>query len=230
MEAFPFDFWDAIDFLAAGGCDRRHIIEGSMPLSSLQFGASQLDVISSSAPLLLLQIGTFVGVSLAFFASYLAKRSCKGTLISVDPNLPHRGISHPTSHALRLLQRYSLLEWVCIVEGYSLEKAYSNDRITFEGYDPVRMYEGEYACPDQLLHLERVARRAVDCVIIDGNHDPNYLSREIDVSSRLLKPGGLLLVDDIDWPALRQAWDRASPDTWVRVADDGRIGVLRLGG
>ena len=148
-------------------------------------------------------------------------------MVSIDPNLVHRNIPQPQQHVVFLLSRYGLLSNSVLLTGYSLEKCISNDGANV-GYDPHANWNNELAPTDQLLQLAALCGKVFDLVVIDGNHDPAYLKREIDIIDRLLKPGGMLALDDISagWPALQkvvQAYDRKK---FIELGTDGRIALL----
>jgi hypothetical protein len=98
---------------------------------------------------------------------------------------------------LVLLNYFGLEDRVAILTGYSLEKNVSNQGEIFAGYDPVANWENERSCTHQLDLLNALARGGFDLCLMDGNHDGDYLQRELDRVRQLLRPGGLLVLDDI---------------------------------
>jgi predicted O-methyltransferase YrrM len=70
-----------------------------------------------------------------------------------------------------------------------------------------------------------------DLVVVDGNHEGAYLSRELGRLARLLRTGGLLVVDDVEvgpWDDVVDAFEAAtSTGTLREIGRDGRMGVLQ---
>lgn len=79
---------------------------------------------------------------------------------------------------------------------------------------------------------EAGSRGPFDLVLIDGEHDDDSVARDIDSALRVLAPGGLLAFHDYPdpgWPGVRRAVDRrAGEGGWVRVAQEGYLGVFRV--
>lgn len=63
---------------------------------------------------------------------------------------------------------------------------------------------------------------------MDGNHDGDYLQRELDRVRQLLRPGGLLVLDDVStaWPEIQSVFSSISPDQFQKLSADDRIGLL----
>jgi len=215
-------------FLNSVGIDPSQSRDGSMPLDTLQFMQSYFDGLDASRPIIALHVGNFLGVSLAYLAYALTRLHPDSRVISIDPNLTHRGIARTMDTALALLNHFGLEDHVAILTGYSLEKNVSNQAEIFAGYDPVANWENERACTYQLDTLNLVAGGRFDLCLMDGNHDPEYLARELERVQRLLRPGGLLVLDDVSdaWPEIQSAFTAISPTVFRKLGADGRIGVL----
>jgi hypothetical protein len=131
-----YSYSSAIEFHCSRGLPRQHVVEGSIPEDSLTFCGSILDQLSKTdRPLLGLHVGNFVGESLVYFAAYARARNDKSLIVSVDPNLPHRGIDDPQKHTIALLNHFNLQSNVIICVGYSGQKSVSNDGLSFIGMD-----------------------------------------------------------------------------------------------
>lgn len=223
-----YSYEDSLSFLDSLGIDPSQSREGSMPLDSLQFMQSHFDRLDATRPIIALHVGNFLGVSLAYLAYALGRLQPDSRVIAIDPNLTHRGIARTMDTALALLSHFGLEDHVAILTGYSLEKNVSNQAEIFVGYDPVANWENERACTYQLDTLNLVAGGSFDLCLMDGNHDPDYLGRELDRVQRLLRPGGLLVLDDVSaaWPEIQSVFTAISPSRFRKLAADGRIGVL----
>jgi predicted O-methyltransferase YrrM len=227
-KSYEYSYDDALSFLDSLGIDPSQSRDGSMPRKSLQFMQSQFNRLDPTRPIIALHVGNFLGLSLAYLAHALSRLHSESRVISVDPNLTHRGIARTMEIVLALLNHFGLEDHVAILTGYSLEKNASNQGEIFAGYDPVANWENERACTHQLDILSAIARGRFDLCLMDGNHDPDYLQRELDRVRQLLRPGGLLVLDDVSeaWPDIQSVFDAISPDRFEKLDADGRIGLL----
>ena len=224
----PFTYDDALGFLDALGRDPEQTRIGSMPRASLELVRAQLAQLDGSRPLLALHVGNFLGVSLAYLAAALTERHPGSKVVSIDPNLTHRGVPRTMDTVLALLMHFGLEDRVAILTGYSLEKNLSNQGEVLAGYDPVEHWASERACTQQLAVLGALAPGRFDLCLMDGNHDAAYLRRELEEVHHLLRPGGLLVLDDVSsgWPEIQAVFRELGADRFRTLAADGRVGVL----
>lgn len=226
MSHVIYSYADSIEALCNRGLSRDHVVGGSMTEGSLQFLMGAQARRQKFEPIRVLHVGNFVGVSLCYVVAAAKQAHRDSLVVSIDPNLPHRNVHRPQEHVLWLLSRYRLTSNSLILTGYSLEKCMSNDGINF-GFDPRLTFEQEHAPINQLPHLLSLCGAVFDLAIIDGNHDPDYLQREVAVLDALLKPDGMLALDDINpsWPQLQ----RVHQELRIKYLDfgtDGRIALL----
>jgi Methyltransferase domain len=219
QEVTPYRWSDAVDFLAALNCDRSDVIVASMPERSLDYCCRELEQRIKARPVLGLQIGNFVGVSLCHFTDFVRRLDERSTIVSIDPNLRPRGIENPLEKVISCLNRYDLQSNSVILTGYSLEKSSS------DATDPEARFDQEFSCENQLPQLARLMPECFDFAVIDGNHDEQYLTREIVAIHRVLKPGGLLILDDVDWESAGGVYRTLDPQCHERLATDGRVGL-----
>ena len=210
----PFAYEPAVAFLTGRGIDEGTVRLGSIPEESMGVVAEAIARHAPDGPLRALQVGNFVGVSLAALTDVLVRRDPGSVVVSIDPGLPHLGVRDPQREALALLGEFGLQRNNVVVPGYSLG----------------RSREGA-ACEDVLANLERLGQR-FDVALIDGNHDAGYVRAELGVLVRLLNDGGLLVLDDVspEYAGLRDLFQEVVGDgAWPleRVAGDARLGVLR---
>lgn len=220
---------EAVRFLAARGLDENEVRAGSVPQASLDYIRSfAVSELPGDQPLLGLHIGNFVGVSLAYLSATLFDRNPDSQVWSIDPNIAHRGIQDPAGHAFALLGHFGLLGGNVVMTGYTLEQNTGDE----SDPDPVVSFEAERRSEQVLPNLAARMARSFDLVFIDGNHDGRYLEREIDPIRRLLRPGGLMVIDDVDtetWRMVGDIFDRlAGDDAFEEVGRDGRVGLLRM--
>jgi predicted O-methyltransferase YrrM len=214
---------DSIRFLVDRGLDAVQVRDGSMPAASLDYLAETiLNRLPSDRPLRVLHIGNFVGVSLAYITWLVSERHPESRVVSIDPNLPHREIEDPQSHAFALLDHLNMLSRNLIINGYTLER--DDFELTQEAYASAA------ACENVLSSLHGLAGPGFDLVVIDGNHAEDYLAREIAAIRGLLADDGIVVFDDIvDWPSVAAVFNRVSGDDgFVKLGDDGRIGILQF--
>jgi hypothetical protein len=230
-----YSYSSAIEFHCARGLPRQHVVEGSIPEKSLEFCGSILDqVIQADRPPRGLHLGNFVGESLVYFAAYVRARDDKAVIVSIDPNLPHRGIDDPQKHTIALLNHFNLQSNVIICVGYSGQKSVSNDGFSFistDGfeYDSLSHYSDEQSCQNSLTNLALLYESRFDFAVMDGNHDAEYLRSEVDVVRRLLTPNGILLLDDVSeaWADIKAEYGSLASKGWKPLGADGRVGALQ---
>ena len=235
----PYSYSAAIEFHCARGLPRGHVIGGSMPDSTLAYCSMTLDELipaSDETPLVGLHVGNFLGVSLTHFANYVRQRNENSVIVSIDPNLKHRGIEYPQRHVIAILNYFGLQKNVIICAGYSTNKTLSNDGIAFIDtngveYDPYSRFESEQSCENTLPSLCTISRGMFDFAVVDGNHEGNHLRRETAMVRPLLKPQGILILDDVSdaWTEIKAEYDDLKSKGWRAVAADGRVGVLQVG-
>ncbi|HEY7152191.1 MAG TPA: class I SAM-dependent methyltransferase [Solirubrobacterales bacterium] len=226
-----FTVADAIEFLVARGLPEDEVRWGSVPEPSLQWSAELLrSRLEGGRPLLALHIGNFVGVSLGFYTALLIEHHPDSVVVSIDPDITHRGIDQPQGHVIALLGRFGLLSNSIIIPGYTLEQNLGDT----PGEHATETVLAERACEGVLRSLETANVGPFDLAVVDGNHEAAYLSRELELLTRLLRPGGLLVVDDVEvgaWDDVVEAFDAAlasSPGTLREIGRDGRMGMLEV--
>ncbi len=227
-DLLSFEYQDAVRFLVRRGLSREQVLAGSMPEASLHYCGTLLMEHLEAGPVLGLHIGNFVGVSLAYFTDLLTQRDPASRIVSIDPNVPHRGIRYPTESVLALLERYGLHGNNLILTGYTLEKNLSNDGYIFADYHPLAHYQQEVSGEHQLEGLALWSREAFHFCVIDGNHDAAYLRRELEWITRLLQPGALLILDDVTafWQDIRRVHAEIDRARYADVGTDGRVAAL----
>lgn len=226
--AAPYSRSEAISFLSGLGCDRLQVEAGSMPESSLIYSCQQLQRHLPDRPILGLHVGNFVGVSLCHYADFARRLDDSSIVLSIDPNLPHRGIRNPQERVISCLNYFGLQGNAMLLTGFTLEKNASNDGVKITSdYDPAVEFGAELSCENQLPMLSRLMPGTFDFVVIDGNHEANYLSRETAFAYRLLKSGGIMVMDDVDWTSLGDVYRSLDRNLYEDLGADGRVGLAR---
>ena len=225
------DYESVIGFLMSRGLPEHHLREGSVPPKSLEFIRQNcISRLGTSRPLRALHIGNFVGVSLVFTAASLVEQNAGSLVVSIDPNLTHRGISNPQAHVSALVSACGLTRNILIVTGYSGGKSISNDGVVFNGYDPAREFANEFACEESLNNIGQLCTGLFDVVFLDGNHQAEYLLKETRQMVPLLRKGGFVVFDDVDaaWAEIQEVFLNASSLGLEPVGMDGRVGIAQL--
>ena len=68
-----------------------------------------------------------------------------------------------------------------------------------------------------------------DFFFIDGSHEGSYLKREIQIVDKLLKIGGLLILDDINpyWNSVQEVYKTIDNTKYAKLGTDGSVGILK---
>jgi hypothetical protein len=234
-EACMPEFEEIIGFLMERGIPEEHLRDGSIPPDSLEFIHGEIAGLLPPAPAngyRGLHVGNFVGVSLASLTGMLATLSSSSVVVSIDPNLTHRGIEHPQDHVMALLSRFRLQNNSLVIGGYSTAKSISNDGVTFEGYDPADAYAAESACENCLSSLVRLGMAPFHVALVDGNHEGDYVARELRALAPLLAEGAVLIMDDVNgaWDEIASLFASLDQFGFVAGATDGRVGLATFHG
>jgi hypothetical protein len=180
------------------GVNEQQIREGSVPESSLVNLFSVLENRFKNLPLLnALHIGNFVGISLTYIANSLKKLNANSVIVSVDPDIPHRGVNFPQQYVNYLLTAFGLQKMNIVLTGFTLEKNIGDDGggIYFSNLNEEKHYLTDYIATYMLYKLLNLDLN-FNLSIIDGNHEQNYLEREIKLVNKLLSKNGILVLDD----------------------------------
>jgi len=226
-----FSYESSIEFVCKLGMDQAQVRAGSMPEKSLEFCFETIkEFIDMRNPIRVLHIGNFAGISLAYFTHEVMLGNTDSVVFAIDPNVPHRGLIDPQSIAVKVLTKFGLQKNVVLAAGYSLEKNISNDGNMYDGkYDPHGEFVNEGGCENVLENISAMGMNTFDVSVIDGNHDPRYLKRELQVLSGMIKDGGVLVVDDVSehWVSIRRAFRESVSAKLRNIGENGRIGIFQ---
>lgn len=231
----PFDYEGTIRFLVGLNVTTEdHIRQGSIPQPSLHYLEKFFrQYFPGASPLTALHIGNFLGVSLTWAAHCLRQLHRDSVVVSMDPNLAHRGVQNPLNVVIKIANHLSLQRNIMFLVGYSLERTWTNQGL--EGvYDsgPAKSSHLEMAFENTLQNLQVFSEGKFDIALIDGYHESSYLKREITHAYHLLRNGGLVVLDDLDdyWQqraGLRECYDKVDEQMFVKEGTNGRVGILR---
>lgn len=204
------------------------IIPGSIPESSLNFCASFIREYFTGKPIIGLHVGNFVGISLAYLTNVVKTLHLDSTIVSIDPNIKHRGIRNLLNIVVGLLNKFGLQDNCLILTGYSLEMNSYYDAPS-DNNPTTNFFDRGMSCAQKLKRLAMIAPAIFDFFLIDGNHEGDYLKREIETADKLLKSSGLLFLDDINsyWSELQENYESIDETKYQKLGTDGRVGVLK---
>jgi len=222
-----YSFEAAVGHLISRGLPEEQVRGGSMPEASLVSCTSVLrERLDVTQPISILHVGNFVGVSLSWFADLARTWSHGSRVVGIDPNVRHRGIERPQEQVLSLLTEFGLESLVLLLTGYTLRKNAGD----LDPDDPRGSFARDQSCENALPNLAALISGQIDVALLDGNHDLEYLHGELEQVRMLLRPGGLLVLDDVfDWhnltPIAQELND--APDTTL-ILQDERFGIWQL--
>jgi predicted O-methyltransferase YrrM len=231
QQILDYDYEISIKLLIEKGLDEQQIREGSIPENSLEYLFFKIgDRLNELPSVKVLHIGNFLGISLIYISNALLKLNPNSTIISIDPDIPHRGVKSPNRYVQYLLNRFGLQKNNIVFTGYTLEKNLCDDGGVYyyseadvDEQDYYSFYASDILSKMLNLNLE------FDLIIIDGNHERSYLEREIKIVDQLLNRGGILVFDDVNenWEDVKVVFNNILLQPGFRLyARDKRIGLI----
>ncbi len=215
----PFSYHDAVALLAARGLDWPTVGLGSMGPAGLGFIQATISShFPKESPVQTLHIGNYVGVSLAALSATTLELDPRSRTVSIDPNMPHLGVNDPQAHVFALLAELGLQDANVVICGYTFER---NPTIGFDGRDLTVEWQSGSACENVLPSLRELGVR-FDVALLDGSHVGSYARREVEVLAELIRPNGLLFLDNVE-----QGFEEI--EELFRDAADGALPFERLG-
>jgi predicted O-methyltransferase YrrM len=151
------------------------------------------DLIIETNAQLCVEIGVFKGASLMYFAEALEMTN--GKVIGIDPyslgslknEIPDKSLNE---HIYGVLFNKQIV----LDELYDGVLKVINENDLKNTVSLVRSKSEDYY---NNLDLE-----SVDIIHIDGNHDEEYVTKDIQLYLPLIKKGGYIIMDDITWPGV----------------------------
>jgi len=226
-----YDYELSIQKLVDRGVSEQQIRDGSIPESSLDYLFDILNErLKDLTSIKALHIGNFVGISLLYLSNALLKINSNTIIISIDPNIPHRGVSTPQKYVCYLLNIFGFQKSNIILTGYTLEKNFGDDGGTFyfSKFTNNKSNNHDYIITNLLENLVNLNIH-LDFILIDGNHDGKYLDREVKLVDKLLNKNGMLVLDDVNrnWEEVNYVYKKTLLNpVYKLLANDNRIGII----
>lgn len=172
-------------------------------------------IIESNAQLCV-EIGVFKGASLMYFAETL--EITKGLVIGIDPysmgslknEIPNKSLNH---HIYNVLFKDQIIldnlydGLIKVINDNNLKNTISLVRNKSEDY-----YNN--------LEIE-----TIDILHIDGNHDEEYVTKDIQLYLPLVKKGGYIIMDDITWPGVIKSIENHLNEKSILIKSYGDFSV-----
>jgi hypothetical protein len=145
----------------------------------------------------IVEIGVYRGRLFLPLAGLMASLR-RGTMIGIDPYSPTAAVQTDV-----VREGIDLVAWPQTVD--------------WEGiHDEVRAGMARWGTADhsQLLRARSedvaadFADRPIDLLHVDGNHDRAAVTRDVELFLPHMKPGGILVMDDIAWPSVRPLFEQ----------------------
>jgi predicted O-methyltransferase YrrM len=162
--------------------DEISAIVGDIPFMTPVLGRRVYDHIFESGAEDVLELGTAHGVGAAYMAAALQARGA-GHLTTVD----YAGASFDPSPE-EVLERAGLTDWVTVIRAHSSYNWFLKQTIE--------------ECSDAAGNC----RPRFDFCYLDGSKNFNVDGLAVVLVEKLLKPGGWLLMDDLEWTYERNPW------------------------
>lgn len=177
----------------------NHVVSWGCRRDQVEWGSMPEDTLRRLANVLTGN-GLQIGGFVGISHCYLASSLAKnkGTICTIDPNITHNHTDNPMLIAVRLAIRLNLKNSMFIL-GYAEEQ--------------------------MKILINQGAK--FDFILIDGNHDENFVLSEVLLADQLLKSGGYLVLDDIDdWHGPKSVYMNFPLD-YEKIKLDSRAALLQ---
>jgi len=146
----------------------------------------------------MLEIGVFEGRSTVWFHEHILTNP-KSVHYAVDPFMNNDGVKD-------------------LKDGIDYYKNFMDNVDKFK--------DKEWVVRGKSVDVLMKINKEFDIIYVDGSHDPSDCLYDISVSWTMLKPGGVMMIDDVGWP-IKNGSPRESLDAWMRVNGNG-YNILHL--
>lgn len=158
-----------------------------------------------------LEIGSYEGVSLLTVTMLLRSVGKLGRIVSVDPYFPEGYFETPPGQA-RLWKNAT---------SETLERVRRLYKAADLNVDIIRSISAD-ALSEQLRSGARF-----DLAFVDGNHEGMNPMIDTVLSLLLLKPGGLLCLDDVGWPSVKPVAEICAGSLEIAFRNKSHVAYVR---
>lgn len=148
------------------------------------------------------EIGVYKGRSL--FPQAIAMKHTGGKVIGIDPYLKESALENDVSDALKDKIKNFVATW-------------DTDETYHTNLNIIRQYN----LPCEIIRKkseEATVPNGIELLHIDGNHDTEFVTKDIELFVPLVKKGGFIVMDDTDWGSVKVCLDMLNKDCEL-VAD-----------
>lgn len=183
---------------------RRDLEQVSRSIPSDEGGGSSLlkvlvlgELIVSQDLDRVVEIGVYRG-KLMLPLARLMRRLGRGEVVGIDPYSAQAAIQRDVER-----EGIDLVEWPRSVDWEGLHQGVLDaiSRWGLEGHARLLRQRAEDAAPG-------FAASPIDILHVDGNHDREAVTEDVELYLPYLRDGGYLVMDDIAWPSVRPLYER----------------------
>jgi predicted O-methyltransferase YrrM len=181
----------------------KHAVDGSIKLID---ALALRDLLLSTKPQNILEIGTFLGFSLRWMLDSTASFGPK--IVSLDPRVRHRIFDDIKSHVVDFTSGHR--HRVTFIDAYLSERNDAFFLHDYLSYEPrMNLAEAEDLLKRIPIIVEPFAD--FDFAFVDGDHSYNATLANVSLVARMMPSGGYIVVHDaISWPDVRPALEALS--------------------
>ena len=151
------------------------------------------DLIIETNAQLCVEIGVFKGASLMYFAEAL--EITKGKVIGIDPYLMGTLINDiPNKILSKHIYEVLFKDQIVLDNLYNSVLNVINENKLENIISLVRDKSEDY--------YTNIEKESIDILHIDGNHNEEYVTKDIQFYLPLVKKGGYIIMDDTTWPGV----------------------------
>ena len=174
------------------------------------------DLIIKSNAQLCVEIGVFKGSSLMYFAEAL--EITKGRVIGIDPysmdtlknEIPNKSLN---DHIYNVLFN----EQIVLDKIYDGVLKVINENNLKNTVSLVKSKSEDY--------YNNLKIESIDIIHIDGNHDEEYVTKDIQLYLPLVKKGGYIIMDDTTWPGVIKSIENHLNEESILIKSYGDFSV-----
>ncbi|KLU64360.1 glycosyl transferases group 1 [Desulfosporosinus acididurans] len=163
-----------------------------------------------------IEIGVYRGKSL--FTVSVAVRENKGRAYGIDPYLNSCIKEAEASPAIQKIVQKAIQE-MDFNELFQEVNAFKKN-FDFDSTVNLLRYPSEEA-----IKYIKDTNISIDMLHIDGNHDTVFVQSDAEYYIPIVREGGIIVFDDIDWPSVRSVYEKEKEKNFLLIEED-TFGVL----